>query len=94
MIDISNDGDFHLFVNEHGNKKLADYIQKGVYGDDIHGYINFPEQKEIMICKYTGNIDYFGEESVELVHKVYYKRLGKDWKMEKEKKKKACCIIM
>ena len=82
-----------MFVNEHGNKKLKFNLQKGVYGDDIHGYINFPEQKEIMICKFTGNIDYFGEKYVELVHKVYYKRLGKNWKMKKRNKKLVVLLI-
>tara|TARA_B100000214_G_C23903092_1_gene597461 strand:- start:300 stop:782 length:483 start_codon:yes stop_codon:yes gene_type:complete len=95
LIDISDDGDFHLYINEKGNKALADEIANGIYGD-VMGYVNYPEQNEIMLCRMINNkqniINYHKTMAVKLLHKVSYRRYGNDWRMKKNKKTN-CCVI-
>ena len=96
LIDISEDGDFRLYINEKGNKSLADDIARGNYGDVI-GYVNHPEQNEIMLCdiKHSDQniITYDKTIPIQLLHTVSYRRYGKDWRM-KQDKKNNCCVVM
>ena len=64
-----------MYVNANGNYKLANKIKKGKYGKDIIGYINYPEQAEIMLCN-NNCIEYIKTEKVDLLHKVKYKRIN------------------
>ena len=96
LIDISDDGDFHLYINEKGNKALANDIANGIYGD-VMGYVNYPEQNEIMLCNIMHNnqniVNYQKTSSVKLFHTVSYRRYGNDWRMKENKKQKHCCVI-
>ena len=83
LIDISNDGDCRLFINANGNYALANSIKNGFYGNDIFGYINYPEQAEVMICK-PNIISFVSSEKVDLNTKVEYKRISNiNWRMKK-----------
>ena len=74
LIDISENGDIRMYVNGNGNYKLAKNIKKNKYGNDILGYINYPEQAEIMLCN-NNCIEYVRTDKVDLLHKVQYKRI-------------------
>ena len=54
------------------------------------GYVNHPEQNEIMLCdiKYSDQniITYDKTIPIQLLHTVSYRRYGKDWRMKQDKK--------
>ena len=92
LIDLSKDGNSRLYVNAYGNYSFAENIKNGEYGDDIHGYINYPEQAEVMICQ-PYLLNYLKSEKVSLNNKVEYKRITKvDWRMKKDKNFSFCTI--
>ena len=98
LIDISDNGDIRMYVNGNGNYKLAKRIKKGKYGQDILGYVNYPEQAEIMLCN-NYCIEFIRSEKVDLSNKVQYKRVDlkkkESWRMTVDKKNKnKCCLIM
>ena len=79
-----------MYINEKGNKALANDIANGIYGD-VMGYVNYSEQNEIMLCNIMYNnrniINYQKTSSVKLLHTVSYRRYGNDWRMKENKNK-------
>tara|TARA_B100001123_G_C15174169_1_gene972652 strand:- start:565 stop:1047 length:483 start_codon:yes stop_codon:yes gene_type:complete len=98
VIDLSRCGSSRLFVNAYGNYALADNIKKE---RRYEGYINFPEQSEVMIID-ANNLEFIEEEKIKLNKKVVYIEIANKnvWRMMEEsnevivKHNTRCCNIM
>ena len=76
-VDLTLSGNERLFVNAYGNYALADNIKsEGIY----QGYINFPEQSEIMLVN-NGLFDFVKQNAICLHKKVKYLQVDNDWRM-------------
>ena len=92
VYDISNNGDIRMEINAYGNYRVANRFYYKEYGDEFDGYINLPEQGEIMLVS-RNCIDPLQKLNIDLDRKVKYCNIdGKNWRMTKKKKKKYCII--
>ena len=96
LYDISKDGDIRLDINKYGNYRLANKFYYKEYGDEFEGYINIPEQGEIMLIR-RGNLEPINKIHIDLNRHVEYCNIdGENWRMvpKKEKKKSifTCCF--
>ena len=51
VYDISKDGDIRMEINANGNYRVANRFYYKEYGDIYDGYINLPEQGEVMLVR-------------------------------------------
>ena len=82
LYDISNDGDIRMEINTKGNYVVAHKFYCKLYGDEFMGYINLPEQGEIMLIS-----DLFlhpiNKIHIDLNQRVEYCNIdGKNWRMK------------
>ena len=90
LIDITKDGDSRLIINAKGNYYLANKI-KDENNKDIDGYINLPEQGEIMLIDNI-NILSIKKETFKIDKDISYKNTNtNNWRMVD--KNRTCCII-
>ena len=101
VLDLSICGDSRLYVNAFGNYALANNIKReGRY----QGYINFPEQSEVMIVD-SSKIEFVYEKAISLNKKVVYIETKNQniWRMLEEvntnevivkHNTRKCCNIM
>ena len=95
LYDISNDGDIRMDINSNGNYEIAHKFYYKHYGDEFAGYINIPEQGEIMLVR-RSYITPLNKIHIDLGQKVHYCNIdGQNWRMKvkNEKKVTKCCII-
>ena len=93
LYDISKDGDIRMDINANGNYDVAYKFFCKQYGDEFGGYINLPEQGEIMIIR-NMYIEPLNKIHIDLNRRVEYCNIdGKNWRM-KEKQKKGFCTIL
>ena len=93
--DIFDDGDSRLTINASCNYHLADLIKNGDYGN-IDGYINLPEQGEIMLID-KSNICCINKDIFNIRKNISYKKINENWRMINNetivKNKVRCCCI-
>ena len=88
LYDISNDGDIRMEINAYGNYSIANKFYTKQYGDEYSGYINLPEQGEIMIIRRLF-LEPLNKINIELNKEVIYCNIdGQNWRMREKNKKK------
>ena len=81
MIDLSKQGDLRIFANANGNHALANLLLNSSEYSRYEGYINFPEQAEVMIIN-VGCLDFVADVHVTLNRLVKYVQVeNNNWRM-------------
>lgn len=82
LYDISNDGDIRMDINANGNHVVAHKFYCKLYGDEFDGYINLPEQGEIMLIT-KQFLQPLNRINIDLNKKVQYCNIdGTNWRMK------------
>jgi len=92
VIDLAKSGDNRMFVNAYGNYAFANNIMKNTEYD---GYLNFPDQAEIMLSK-CECLDFIKETKIVLNKRVKYVNLKNNWRMMEDiggVDNRCCCIM-
>lgn len=100
LYDISNDGDIRMEINAKGNHVVAHKFYCKLYGDEFDGYINLPEQGEIMLIN-KQFLEPINRINIDLDKQVKYCNIdGINWRMELKGERtkiksneKKCCVI-
>ena len=81
LIDLSKQGELRIFANANGNHALANLLLNSSEYSRYEGYINFPEQAEVMIIN-VGCLDFVADVHVTLNRLVKYVQVeNNNWRM-------------